>query len=256
MNVKYFIPAFLMICLFTGCRENSTAPTPVSYDFSLLGKPGIVRTYYSTIALVLPGTNIPFLVPPDSLKSVINFPDTLYQKGVFVYTTDIESTAVVSDTFVVSFSASGYNLYQMLLQPAGSSYGSNLTESYTQNYILLSNRIYSWFNQNVGRELVYDLPLTPGKSYIADYNQAVYSVVGDETVTTRAGTFQTIKLQIVREPNSVYSINNGVDIFYICPKVGVVLYESRYLRTSDKPTDHTINQVVEQFQRRELISIN
>jgi hypothetical protein len=253
MKGKYFITVLLVISLFIGCKENSTAPTPISYDFSLLGKPGIVRAYYSTIALVLPGTNIPFLVPPDSLKSVIDFPDTLYQKGIFIYKTDIESTAVVSDTFVVRFSAVGYNLYQSLLPPAGSSHGSNFFESYTQNYILLSNRIYSWFNNNLGRELVYDLPLTPDKAYVADYNAAVFSVIGEETVTTRAGTFQTIKLQIVREPMG--SLNNEVDIVYICPSVGVVLYESRYLRTSDKPTDHTVNQVVEQLERRELILI-
>ncbi|MDP1760504.1 MAG: hypothetical protein Q8L01_03640 [Candidatus Woesebacteria bacterium] len=254
-NIRIILTICLSILFFT-CKENPSEPEPIKYDKTVLGKIGQTRTYYTTVAIYNPGTQTPFLIPPTELKNKIQYPDSLIVNGICSYETENEKNILNGDTLIINSTGEGHSLFSEILNESlNNSSDGWFGSEYKSKYILNDNKIYEVF-QSGDKRLKYDLPLSVGKTYITEYEVETISIIGEQKITTRAGTFDVLKIQVVRKPNLVTPLSHAYEIIYFKPNVGIILYESLQLYSTNTPTDITHLQIVDRYQRKELISIN
>lgn len=236
---------FLGLVLLS-CGYDPVGPPLPPDPFNILGKPGQRKTYTSTVANLVQGTNAPFITPPDSLRSIIHFPESLFSKGIFVYADIQEECTFNRDTLIVQETGWGYNLYseifnRMQNNEYDGSYGTELA----RKYILFGGNIYEVLGDVL--QIVYDLPLAVGKTY----DPPKFSVIGEEVITTPAGTFNTFKIHVLGR--------HGLDVsetHYVSTEYGLISSEVKYVFSNETlPWDTSNVQNVIQIQRKELVSI-
>lgn len=252
MGSRNAIISMSLIILLT-CKSNSLEPIippPPDPAFEILGKPGQVKTYYLTSADLVQSTDSAFIVPPESLITVIQFPESLYSKGIFVYADLVEECCFNGDTLIVHETGNGYNLFSEINNRVNHVESTGKYTSYFRHRFLLSDGdLYEAIGS--GQDIVYDLPLQAGKVYGSQLSAAQFTVVSEETITTKAGSFNTFKIQIIGR----FGLN-VTQTDYVSPERGLIFSEIRYVLNNETLPWDTLNaQTVVQIQRRELVSI-
>lgn len=248
--MKTFIALITPVIFLLSCNQttNSTNDDDKPHPNSkILGDKDVISTYNFAVSVFYQGTDIPFYVPPDSIKPKIDYPDSLYKRGIFSYGNRFRTTTIEEDTFIVKLSESGYNVFSEALNEIngvshdGKSSGHNIFK-----YVFEDSLLYQVFEDG-NRYLAYDFPLIVGKSYSSDIgNTYTYTIEKDTTITTKAGTFQTFKI--------ITSGHESV-IRYISPEVGLVKsikhesYESTLF-------DFSVYYPIDYYENVELVSLD
>ena len=236
---------FLFSCnQTTNTINDDDKPNP---NASILGDKDVISTYNFTVSEFYRGTDIPFYVPPDSIKHKIDYPDSLYKRGVFSYGNRFRTTRIEGDTFIVKLSESGYNVFSETVNEIngisddGKSGGYNIFK-----YVFEDSLLYQVL-ENGHRHIAYDFPLLVGKSYNSDiYSTYTYTIEKDTIITTKEGTFQTFKI--------ITSGNKSV-IRYISPEVGLVK-SIRHERYESTLFDFSLYYPTDYYEFVELVSLD
>jgi hypothetical protein len=242
------------LLIFFSC-SNPTDNNEQSYDMSILGSPGQIRTYYETVKMVYPGTSEPFIFPQDSILQRIDFPDSLYLTGIFSYHLNQVDNSYSKDTLIINQNMETWNLFfEILNETHGISSDGNYSSSGKEKFLIIDNNIYRC--HEIGNELIFKLPIITGINYISKYNNSVISIISREDITTQAGTYNSYKIQVVTPPNSGIALNDAIETFYYCPDVGLIKYNFRQMQYAHKPLDNVTQYIIEYFVEKELISID
>ncbi|NOX64341.1 MAG: hypothetical protein GXO85_00755 [Chlorobi bacterium] len=252
------LPIFALL-LIISCKESINQPKTITSDlnsrdtipnnpiFNQLGLDKSVKTYSYTVSEINLTTNKPTHYPPDSLINTIQFPDSLYKKGIFIYGTMEETIDIVGDTMFITHEERGYNLFVLLNNPGSDgSVGGGLKFKYFAD----SNIIYAfnvYFDEGINRAVKYKIPFEVGDTYISV--EDTVTVIGEVEINTKAGNFNAIKLKRERMLNPNY---RRLEFLYLVENIGICLHEVSYFEKKTDITDGS-SIVIEQYQRRELI---
>jgi hypothetical protein len=239
------------IIFHSGCKDETTGPELIpTFNLTTLGQTGQIKTYYKTVADFVDGTTIPSIVPADSIKSRIHYPDSLYNKGVFCYYETSEQYALYGDTLIVNQNGIGYNLF-FELNCLYHNYPTDgkVYDIYQTKYLFSDNKIFDVSDKNAPT-LVYDFPLIVGKQYTSQHG-FIYTVLSEERVITPAGAFNTFKLQMTQ--GSSHFITQTL---YINPQFGIIRMKTIYDNSKEcLPWDTSKTRIIQQIQSSELVSI-
>ena len=250
-NIKNIV---LMVTIITimmiGCKEVSVSSPesnsiPINLNLQIFGKNNLQRIYLETISKINLQTNKPVIIPPDSIKDVIKFPDSLYNQGIFIYSSISERNEIIGDTLKIFEDEKGYNLFNII-----NSYPSNGEyQSYcTWKYFADTNKIYVGEKPNA--KLLFEIPLKLNNIYASPFD--TIKIIDTVQLKIKAGNFNTYKI----ERNQTINEDMKYQVFqYIVPDVGVVLVEEKFISIEIDNVTGQIATIV-QFRRRELISYN
>ncbi len=251
-----FLSFCVIIALISiqGCKDKvaDTGPSP-ALNLNSFGIPGQTKKYYKTVSEFIEGTTTPSIVPADSIKLEISYPDSLYKNGIFCYFFITEQYESKNDTIIVEQNGEGYNLFFEI----NSLYAHYITDgkAYDANrikYYSVQNKINS-ISENGIFPISVDIPLFVGKQYTSQDGRFNFTVSGEEVVTTPAGQFNTFKILQV---NSLFG-GLGTQVFYINPQFGIIRRIITFGKSPlDLPWDTSKTLMVQQVHSYELISIN
>jgi hypothetical protein len=226
----------------------STGTTPAEFHF--LGPLGSTKIYDFTVAEFLDGTQEPAIVPPNSIRPVLEFPESLYSRGVFVFGHEEETFEFQQDTFFVMSTEQGSNLYSIIYNMSLHHASSGDYEArYTAKYVLVDgNKIYQPFGS--WRDLVCQLPIQVGSVYPPSGSGAVTSIAAMDTVITQAGRFAAFRIEV-----SGRWVPTSRETHWVNPDIGPVVSEYHYYSTTTYPWDTTRTVQVHQIRRRELVKV-
>ncbi|RPI06073.1 MAG: hypothetical protein EHM64_04230 [Ignavibacteriae bacterium] len=243
--------AIIASIYFQGCNDNLLdTETASAFTLNTFGTPGQIKTYYKTVSDFIDGTNAPAILPADSIKSRINYPDSLYNKGGFCYYVITEQYESRNDTLIVNQEGEGYSLYLEL----NSLYAHVFTQGKVYEkgqvkYYSLENKICS-ISWNNNFPISLDVPLVVGKQFTSQDGWYNSVVSGEEVITTLAGQFETFKIQVSRR------YGGDAQVFYINPQYGIIRSIISFDKhTLDLPWDKSKTPQVRQIHTYELISI-
>jgi hypothetical protein len=230
----------------SGPPSNGTAPA----EFRILGPPGSTKIYDFTVADFLDGTQEPAVVPPDSIRPMLEFPESLYSRGVFVSGQEEETFECRQDTFFVRSTEQGSNLYSIIYNMSLHHATNGEYEArYTARYMLVDgNKICQPFGS--WRDLVYQLPIQVGSVYPPSGSGAVTSIAAMDTVVTPAGRFAAFRVEV-----SGRWVHTNRETHWVNPDIGPVASEYHYYSTTTYPWDTTRTVQVHQIRRRDLVRI-
>ena len=241
---------FILITI-AGCQDklmDPSYPEPIisnpspNLNLQIFGKSNINRTYFQTVSKINLLTNEPVIIPPDSIRNRINFPDSLYNIGVFVYVTISEKNEIIGDTLKIYQKEFGCNLFNIINSFPSEGFYSSYS---TWEYFADSNKIY------VGKKpfikILFEVPLMIDSIYATPYD--TIKIVGREQITVGAGSFYAYKIKRDRVINEELKYSS---LQFIVPEIGVVLFEESYISNEiDEITGQ--NVIIEQYGKSELI---
>ena len=258
----FLLSSITTILLISSCKESINQSETISPDlnsrdtiidnpiFFVFGLDKSVKKYYYTVSEMNLTTNKPSYYPADSLKSTIDFPDSLYENGIFIYGTMEENSNIVADTMLIEQEWRGRNLSLLLNFP--NSTGSH-DGGYDMKYFADSNTIYTLYRDFDGEEkraLRFKIPFITGDEYVAFMD--TITVVGEVVIKTKAGIFNAMKIKKERMLNPNY---RKVENIYFVENIGICFHELIYTENR-KDTSDGSNYIIEQYHRYELESYN
>jgi hypothetical protein len=225
----------------TGPNEN-IEPHPIFYNFGLDKS---VREYLYTVSKVNLTSNEAIYYASDSIMTAVKFPDSLKNKGIFIYGTMREKIEINDDTMFVDQNEEWYNLIYY--------HGNDGTSSggITYKYIADSSNIYTIYsdiNNEKKNMLSFKIPFIIGDTYQA-FDDTL-TVIEEVEIQTKAGKFNTIKVRKSRMLNLNLRRN---EIIYFVENIGICLHEIIYVEKILNVNDGS-EMLIEEYQRYELMS--
>lgn len=264
MQTKLFLMlSIITIILLNSCKESITETIPPEISdrdritdnplFNQFGMDKSLRTYSYTISEMNLTTNKPTYYPADSLKSIIDFPDSLYEKGIYSYGTMEEKIDIVGDTMFITQEQIGRKLSHLLNDPNSDGFTGS---GYDMKYFADSSTIYTLFRDFDGenfygenkKALRFKIPFITGEKYVAFMD--TITVVGEVEVKTKAGVFKAMKIEMERMLNPNFRAAENI---YFVENIGICLHELIFTENRKNAIDGS-RYIVEQFQRYELES--
>ena len=232
---NFFI--LIIIISLTFCSDKSEEYD--NLDLSIFGLNNSKREYIETILAVNYITNEPIIIPPDSIKDKIAFPESLYTVGIFVYSKVNEQTKSRLNQFTINENTFGYNLYNIICSyPSNGEFGTQVSYHYT----IEKQKVY------LESRFLFELPLDHDTSYVT-ITDSIKINCGIQ-INTLAGTFNTVMVEIdAKNTSGLKQVTRS----YFAKNIGVVLKEETYLY--NEIIDSSYQSItIKQYRKREMQS--
>ncbi|NUN70158.1 MAG: hypothetical protein HUU02_10655 [Bacteroidetes bacterium] len=256
MKTQYYnvlLTALAVIILLPSCNDSIHQPdtderdlikdNPTFYHFGLDKS---IRKYSFTVSEINMATNKPTYYPHDSVKSSIQYPESLYSKGIFVYGTMEETIDIVGDTMTIRQRDYGHNLFAILNNPGTDGASGGFSQ---QSFFADSGAVYNLYGltgQHPSKTLLYKIPFVVGDSYTI-YLDTI-TVTGIVDLQTKAGLFAATEIVKQKYISAEYRL---IEKLYIVSNIGICRHELRYIEQKKDPVSGK-SYSVEQVQRYEL----
>ena len=277
--MRSLAPLFSLLCL-AGC--SLLAEDDPAVGDLLLGRPGTVREYLTVERQVVPGTDEPFFVVPESLRGRVSFTEQELAAGVIEINRSAEMVRVATETtqptWVLDSLIGDQREYRSVLTENRRRVldtelaNLKLNPHYqVEENLSFSDEIWRetdgavslvWLGQR-GQEFVrLRKPLQVGEDWsVYDWRQSngtIYRsecarVTGMDTVTVQAGRFTAFRVEV----GSCYPPDGRFSLSYVehyTPGVGLVLREREStLYYQDIPADSDGRRHAYVYLRHELV---
>jgi hypothetical protein len=181
------------------------------------------------------------IIPPDSMRDDIEFPDSLYNIGIFFYATVNEENMISGDTLKIFEVEEGFNLFNIINSfPSNGFFGTYQTKSYFAD----SNTVFE--GDETFNKMLFETPLKINSRY-SNPNDTI-KIIDTIQVSLDCGNFTAIRIERIQLNDDSTGCKSTL---YFVTGIGIVLLEQRgYFFETDPVTGQDVE--VEIFSKRVL----